>query len=141
MTQTPQTQTPAPHPETGIASLLHDRLQNLAVEMASELLTPKEILKRYGITAKEFKVIAATPKFKKDFQDAKIAWGSVSNAKERVALKAAMVSESALLRINQIIHDNDTPPSNVIEAHKHISNLGNLITDLSTLHPAPGVDQ
>lgn len=110
-----------------VESLLSNQEQNLAIELASGLQETQEILDRYGISKKDFRALAATEHFKKYFKDAKIAWGSVTNARERVALKSAMISEGALLRINQLIHAVDTPPSNVIEAHKHMSNLGQLM--------------
>jgi len=107
-----------------MTSLLNDHQQNLAIELAANLQEPKEILARYNITKKDFKVLATTAQFKKQFADAKIAWGSASNTKERISLKAAMMSEAALLTMNQLLHDSSTPPSNRIDLHKHISTLG-----------------
>ena len=117
---------------SAVLCLVDDHQQNLAIELAAKLQTSKEILERYGLTKKAFTALAATPKFKKQYKDAQIAWGSSLNARERVAQKSAMISEGGLLRLNQIIHDTATPPSNVIEAHKHVSNLGAVMPTKAT---------
>lgn len=115
---------------TGSVELLlgPDHKKNLVVELASELEPARDTLKRYGMTKKDLaQLLTDEPALQKHYKDAQVMWDSPMNVRERVNMKAAMCSEAGLLRLHQLIHSADTPPSNVIAAHQHMSTLGNLM--------------
>lgn len=107
-------------------ALLKDRFDLLANEMAAELQTPKEILAKYGIKQKDFRLLAKTDRFKRAYKTAKTEWASEDGMKALFARKCRMAADDGILDIHQIVKDTKMPPANRIEAHKHLSAMGNL---------------
>lgn len=106
--------------------LLHDKSDLLANELAAELQTPKEILAKYNIKQKDFSVLAKTPRFKRRYSAAKVEWATEDGAKELFARKCRMAADASVVDIYGLVKNADVPPANRIEAHKHLSNMGQL---------------
>ena len=107
-------------------ALLSDRYDLLANEMAAELQTPKEILAKYGIKQKDFRLLAKTDRFKRAYKLAKSEWATEDGAKALFARKCRMAADDGILDIYGIVKDKTAPPANRIEAHKHLSTMGEL---------------
>lgn len=98
----------------------------MVAELAAKIQEPNDVLARYGMSKKEFATLSKTPAFKHAYQEAKTFWESDSNAKERIAVKAATMLEDSLLELHTIFHDGAKSGSLRMDAFKQITVLARL---------------
>jgi hypothetical protein len=97
---------------------------SLAFDMASQLISTKDILAKYELTQAQLKTILKSDEFKAYFKEAKLAWESDPEA--RVRAKAAAAVEDGLLPVHTILHDQQMSPQARLEAFKQLTGLANL---------------
>ncbi len=109
------TQQLTPPPASVPASVLSEQASYyLAAELAAQLYTVPDILKRFELTKSQLKKITKDPHFRELFAEAKALWNGSGNVKERIRKKAALLLEDSIMPIYSIIHDvNVTPPARI----------------------------
>jgi hypothetical protein len=98
-------------------------LPKVALELASELSSPEDIIGRYGLTTAQFGKLARTPRFKTLYREAKAYWQSDSNARERIKAKSQHLVENALLEIASITHNRTLPAASRIDSFKTLAKM------------------
>lgn len=96
----------------------------IAREIAMDLLDVEDILKRYGITAKEWDRLQRNQYFQRVLQQAVIDWGSALNTEQRVKVKSAALFEEWLVEANRLAHDPQQPLSSKVELMKMLRAAG-----------------
>ena len=101
-------------------------LRELAQDVARDVDTIQDILKRAGLTHEEYLQLAETRAFKQMLQTASAEWTDASNTPERIKLKAARAVEAAIPAVFGSIHDAKEPLSGRVEAFKTLAKIGGL---------------
>lgn len=99
----------------------------LATDLAHGLRDPAEVWHDQGIVSKEdAKRIIAQPIFQKIYQDAKAAWATPGNTRERIRLKALMSLEYGLIDLHAAVVNPAHPLNHRVQAAAFIGKLAGL---------------
>ena len=108
------------------ASALSDFDGRLAVELACQISSLPDILKRYRLTRGDLKVKLKDPTFRKMVVESKRAWHSDLSVKERVRLKASVLVEDSILAVYNILHDSENPSASRLDAFKQLARVADV---------------
>ena len=103
-------------------SPLPDFSAQMIMELAAKIQEPKDILERYEVSPEDFKKMSAQPTFKKAYAEAKRFWDSDANVRDRIATKAAVLVEDALLDVYTLFKDTQNAGAKM-DAFKTIMKL------------------
>lgn len=104
-------------------------LRLLARELVKNLREPNQIMKDLGLDQDTFDRIQATTSFKAMLQEAALEWEGAANTKQRIAMKAAIMVETALPEMfNELTNDKE-PLSSRVAFLQSLAKLGNLEPD------------
>lgn len=95
----------------------------LALELVAGLQDTEQILERYDLTTQQFAKVAATPRFRTLYREAKELWQSDANAQERIRAKALSLVEENLLTLFKISNDIDENTGQRLEATKQLTDI------------------
>jgi len=110
------------------ATLITEQIvAQVAIELANQLHTPKEIIDKFGITVKQFKEIKNKPAFRTIYSDAKAVWNGTGNSTERVRAKGNLLVEDLLIDLYTRAKDPNTSDEAMVKIVKQIVELSNLM--------------
>lgn len=95
----------------------------LAVELALKITDVPTLLERYGITPEQLKAKLKDPQFRSIVKQARTAWQSDLNVKERIRLKAGFLVEDSLLAMFGMIHSEAVAPPVRNDAFKSLARV------------------
>lgn len=99
----------------------------MIMELAARIMPAKDILSRYEVDPVMFKThISKDPQFLAAFKEARAFWGSDSNAKERIQVKAAVMLEDSLLELYSMFHDAQKNPTARLDALSKMMKLAKM---------------
>lgn len=107
----------------------------VAMEMATDLYTPKEVLDKYQLTTKQFKVFSKTAQFKQFFTEARAAWHATDNSTERIKAKGNMLVEDLMIDLYTRAKDSGTPHEAMVKLVKQIVDLSNVAPKKEVAQP------
>lgn len=96
----------------------------LAWELVSNISTKADIIRRHGLTFDDFDTKERDPVFKMMLEEYKRRWNSELSVNQRVALKAALLTEDSLLDVYAIIKQEDSSPGQKLEAFGALAKAG-----------------
>ena len=99
---------------------LVEEMQDLAQDVAKELVPVKQILESRGLTEEEYSRIKAIPEYKDILQEEKAKWLSPENTNERIKAKGRYVVEDGMLSMSAIMKDPNVNPMVRIKAYSEI---------------------
>jgi len=103
-----------------------DKDSRLAVELALGISPIRDILRRYGLSADSLKDKLRDPMFKGMVSHAKEVWSSDLSAKERIRLKAQILTEDSLLAIYSEVHQTDNALPARLDAFKQLATIADV---------------
>lgn len=115
---------PALPAETG--GLTQQQLATLAREVVMDMNDLGDILKRYSISADQYKLIEKNPFYKRTFEIFLQEWSSALSTEQRIKVKAAVTLEDSLHKIGaRMVKDDELLPA-VVEAGKLFKSLAQI---------------
>ena len=96
----------------------------LAWELVSNISSKADIIRRHGLTFDDFDAKLTDAAFKGMLDEYKRRWNSELSVNQRVALKAALLTEDSLLDVYAIIKDVDASPGQKLEAFGALAKAG-----------------
>lgn len=100
----------------------------LAWELVANINSIGDIMRRHGLTFDEYDLKKADPAFKAMLDEYRKRWNSELTVNQRVALKAALLTEDSLLDVYAIIKDVDASPGQKLEAFGALAKAGEVGT-------------
>ena len=101
-------------------------LAQLALELATGLYPPTDVLRNHGVTKVEAKALLGDPQFRSMVNEYRKLWNSPLNATERVRLKSAVAVEDGLIELYALYQDVKAHPQSRLEAFKQLVTLSDL---------------
>ena len=96
----------------------------LAWELVSNITPLGDLMRRHELSFDELEQLQREPLFKRMLTDFRKHWDSELTVNQRVALKAALLTEDALLDVYGIIKDETTTPGQKMEAFAALAKAG-----------------
>lgn len=99
------------------------KVPELAQRMAQKIAPAPDILAALGIATADYRLIAATPYFRKLVAEAAAAWRAPDNIEQRIAAKAAVALETNLPHMSHLASNGAAPPAARVGAFKELRSL------------------
>ncbi len=96
----------------------------LAWELVANISPIGDIMRRHGLTFDEFDAKKRDPVFINMLEQYRKHWNSELSVNQRVALKAALLTEDSLLDVYAIIKDVEASPGQKLEAFGALAKAG-----------------
>ena len=96
----------------------------LAWELVANINSKADIMRRHGLTFDDFDAKLLDPSFKGMLEEYRRRWNSEMSVNQRVALKAALLTEDSLLDVYAIIKQDDSSPGQKLEAFGALAKAG-----------------
>lgn len=96
----------------------------LAWELVANISPIGDIMRRHGLTFDEFDAKKRDPVFSNMLEQYRKHWNSELSVNQRVALKAALLTEDSLLDVYAIIKDGEASPGQKLEAFGALAKAG-----------------
>lgn len=109
----------------------------LAWELVTNINSIGEIMRRHGLTFDEYDAKRRDPVFRAAYEEFKKRWSSELSVNQRVALKAALLTEDSLLDVYAIIKDAEASPGQKLEAFGALAKAGEVGQVKKDQGPAP----
>ncbi len=108
----------------------------LAWELVTNISSKADIIRRHGYTFDEFDAKLREPGFKAAVEEFRRRWSSEMSVNQRVALKAALLTEDSLLDVYAIIKKDDASPGQKLEAFSALAKAGEVGAQKQATGPA-----
>jgi uncharacterized NAD(P)/FAD-binding protein YdhS len=96
----------------------------LAWELVANISPLGDIMRRHGLTFDEYDEKKRDPLFTGMLEQYRKQWNSELSVNQRVALKAALLTEDSLLDVYAIIKDTEASPGQKLEAFGALAKAG-----------------
>lgn len=96
----------------------------LAWELVANINSLGDIMRRHGLTFDEYDAKKRDPAFKAMLDEYRKRWNSEMSVNQRVALKAALLTEDSLLDVYAIIKDAEASPGQKLDAFGALARAG-----------------
>jgi hypothetical protein len=116
-----------PVPELGGHSAITATDGRLAWEIASEIDSIPNILKKFGITPQEFKGKLRDQLFRSALREAKIIWKSETNVEQRIKIKARYLVEDSLLDVFAMLKNENLTAAPRLEAFEKLMRAADVV--------------
>jgi hypothetical protein len=103
---------------------LSEQDARLAWELVANINSKADIMRRHGMTFDDFDAKLLDPPFKTMLEEYRKRWNSELSVNQRVALKAALLTEDSLLDVYAIIKNTDASPGQRLEAFGALAKAG-----------------
>lgn len=108
----------------------------LAWELVTNISSKGDIMRRHGLTFDDFDAKLLDPGFKSMLEEYRKRWNSELTVNQRVALKAALLTEDSLLDVYAIIKDFEASPGQKLEAFGALAKAGEVGATRKDVAPA-----
>tara|TARA_R110000772_G_scaffold235182_3_gene346797 strand:+ start:13406 stop:13945 length:540 start_codon:yes stop_codon:yes gene_type:complete len=126
-----------------IGQINSDMSAALAVDLASDIWPEAVVLQNHGLDPMAGATLLQSPWFKKMLDQARSDWGAISNAKQRIRLKAQVAIEEGIADVYAILSDKATPAAARVSAFKELKDLsgaGGPVNDGGSAATGPSVN-
>jgi hypothetical protein len=96
----------------------------LAWELVTNIAPLGDLMRRHALTFDDYDAKKRDPAFKAMLEQYRKSWNSEMSVNQRVALKAALLTEDSLLDIYSIIKNEEASPGQKLEAFGALAKAG-----------------
>lgn len=111
-------------PEVPVPTGVTPAQARLAWEMVTNIVPLGDIMRRHELSFDELELLQRDPVFKRMLGEFRKHWDSELSVNQRVALKAALLTEDSLLDVYGIIKDQNSTPGQKMEAFGALAKAG-----------------